>query len=76
LLSFTAVFASLVFLNYIVQTTIIPALARNYTPASSPSSPVNSNFARMGDRDVGVAFLAGSEAQELRRHANPAPSGR
>jgi len=31
-LSFTAVFASLVFLNYIVQTTIIPALVRQYTP--------------------------------------------
>jgi hypothetical protein len=31
-LSFTAVFASLIFLNYIVQTTIIPALARHYTP--------------------------------------------
>jgi hypothetical protein len=31
-LVFTAVFASLVFLNYIVQTTVIPGLARAYSP--------------------------------------------
>jgi hypothetical protein len=34
-LVFTAAFASLVFLNYIVQTTVIPALVRPYSPENA-----------------------------------------
>lgn len=31
---FTAIFATLIFINYINQTTFVPALARSYTPAA------------------------------------------
>jgi hypothetical protein len=31
-LVFTAVFATLIFLNYVIQTTFIPVMARAYTP--------------------------------------------
>lgn len=33
---FTAVFATLIFFNYINQTTFVPALAQNYTPSYDP----------------------------------------
>ena len=35
-LVFTAAFAALVFLNYVLQTTFVPALARHYSPAEGP----------------------------------------
>jgi hypothetical protein len=34
-LAFTAAFAALVFLNYIVQTTVVPGLARSYAPENA-----------------------------------------
>lgn len=34
---FTGIFATLIFFNYISQTTFVPALARSYTPAADPA---------------------------------------
>jgi hypothetical protein len=34
---FTSVFAAFIFLNYVTQTTFIPALVRNYTPEAGPA---------------------------------------
>lgn len=58
---FTAVFATLIFFNYITQTTFVPALAQNYSPQLDPvittfslANPLSLSWAT---EMLGYAFL-------------------